>query len=154
MQEQDTRKSGIIGLIIMLVLAAAIVVLSNPIYRWLTGAGRGEAYTSVQKGYGGDVTVTLSVEDGKVLQLKAEGPSETPGIGAAALTSFNESFAQLKNTALMDLKPELDAVSGATITSRAVKKGLSDVILQAGGPAEGDDKEEQPVTDTHTTATP
>lgn len=146
MQEQDTRKRGMIGLIVMLVLAALVVILSNPIYRWLTGAGRGDTYTSVQKGYGGEVTVALTVEGSEILKLTAEGPMETPGLGGTAINTFNEQFAKSVGTDLANLDVELDGVSGATLTSRAVKQGLADVVQQA--------KTAQSEADLHTTATP
>ena len=34
---------------------------------------------------GGDVTVTLTLEDGKITGCTAEGKDETPGIGTLAL---------------------------------------------------------------------
>lgn len=131
MQESKEKRSGTLGLILMLILAAAVVLLSNPIYMWLSGSGNGISYTSVQRGYGGEVTVTLVEENGVIMQLKAEGPAETPGIGGSALSTFNESFQEAKGAALSELDLSIDAVSGATLTSRAVKKGLADVVEQA-----------------------
>ena len=133
MRENRNEKRGATGLILMLVLAVAVVILSNPLYLWLTGAGRGVTYTSVQKGYGGDVTVTLVEESGTLLQLKAEGPGETPGIGASALGEFNKTFESMKGIPVSEVNPEVDSVSGATLTSRAVKKGLQDVLEQVNG---------------------
>lgn len=34
-------------------------------------------YTATEQGFGGDVTVTLTVEDGVIVAAKAEGTSET-----------------------------------------------------------------------------
>lgn len=50
-----------------------------------------ETYSASAKGFGGDVTVTVTVEDGKIAAAEAAGISETPGAGrrghAAALRS-------------------------------------------------------------------
>ena len=40
-----------------------------------------ETLTGTASGYGGDVTVTLEVSDGVLVDVKAEGTGETPGIG-------------------------------------------------------------------------
>lgn len=158
MQEKDTKKRGLWGLIAMLVLTVLVVVLSGPIYNWLTGAGKGETYTATKNGYGGDVTVTLTVDEGIVRQLKAEGPMETPAIGGKALTEYNEEFAGEKGDELIDLDLDLDAVSGATVTSRAVQEALLDAAAQAGLVVPETDAQQetniQPETDEHTTATP
>ena len=42
-------------------------------------------FTGTAKGMGGDVTVTLTLEDGKITDCIAEGKDETPGIGTLAL---------------------------------------------------------------------
>ena len=42
-------------------------------------------YTGTAKGFGGDVTVTLSVSDGKITKVTAEGKDETPDVGGKAL---------------------------------------------------------------------
>jgi len=128
----EPNKNGIISLVVMMLLIIAVVALSGPIYQALSGGGGGMAYTSVQSGYGGDVTVTLAVKDGKVKSLTAEGPSETPGWGGKAITQYNETtFAELAGQPVTEIEQPLDAISGATITSGAVDAGYQDVLEQA-----------------------
>jgi len=129
------NKKGIFSLILLLVLSVLVVVLSEPIYRVLSGKVGQTEYTSVQQGYGGEVKVTLAVKDGVIRGLAAEGPSETPGIGQKAIAEFNTSvFSELSGTSVTEASfQELDAVSGATITSGAVSAGYQDVLRQAAG---------------------
>ena len=65
-----------------------ILAILTAIMLVITGAALGEAapaevsgdFTGTAKGFGGDVTVTLTIEDGKLTAVKAEGPDETEGI--------------------------------------------------------------------------
>ncbi|MCQ4865845.1 FAD-binding protein [Pseudoflavonifractor phocaeensis] len=91
------------------------------------------SYTASAKGYGGDVTVKLTVAGTTVDALTAEGPNETENIGGAAIVTFNEAFAALSGKEVSSLTADLDAVSGATMTSTAVKSALRDVVNQANG---------------------
>ena len=47
-------------------------------------AGVSGEFTGTAKGMGGDVTVTLTLTDGKITGCTAEGKDETPGIGTMA----------------------------------------------------------------------
>lgn len=126
------NKNGIISLIVMILLIILVIVLSGPIYRALSGSGGAVAYTSVQQGYGGEVKVTLSVKNGKIDTLTAEGNTETPGIGQKAITQYNETvFAGLVKKPVKDVDTQLDAISGATVTSGAVAAGYRAVLKQA-----------------------
>ena len=83
-----------------------------------TGAGKvaggktGTATASAQ-GFHGLVTVTITVENGKLVSAAADGPGETPGIGQRAITSLPDQMVQ-KNTV------EVDGLSGATLTANAI----------------------------------
>lgn len=129
--QTEPNKKGILSLIGMMVLIVLVVAFSNPIYQAFSGGG-GMVYTSVQQGYGGEVKVTLQVKEGTIQQIFAEGASETPGIGQKAITQFNETiFAGLSGLQVSDVEGELDAVSGATVTSGAVRAGFQEVLQQA-----------------------
>ncbi len=91
-------------------------------------------YTASADGYGGEVTVTITVgDDGSITDVAIEGANETPGIGAAAIEQFQTEI--LENQAI----PE--AVSGASFTSNAVIAALTDCVEQAGGSAAGGEAE-------------
>lgn len=106
-------------------------------------------YTASAKGFGGDVTVTVTVQDGKVLSASAEGPDETEGKGSLAIDAFNSGDSGVKEgTAIKDLK--IDNVSGATVTSTALQNAITDIVRQASGTAASEKTSLTPGTYTET----
>lgn len=93
----------------------------------LNGEPRGVAFETFGKGYGGDVglMVGIDVKDDKLLGVGVTTHGETPGMGAKAKSDPN-FVAQYKGLSIE--KPikvtqdggSINAISGATITSRAV----------------------------------
>ncbi len=96
------------------------------------GAG-GYAVEVSPNGFGGAVTMMVGVgNDGKVLGISVVSQAETAGLGAvcAATTSAGEAFrGQFVGTsgtlAVSKDGGEIDAITGATITSRAVTTGVN-----------------------------
>jgi len=97
------------------------------------GEPRGIAFETSGKGYGGDVglMVGINVKEGKLIGVGVTTHGETPGMGARAKS--DPSFvAQFKDQALGEpFKVTADggsinALSGATITSRAVSAAATD----------------------------
>jgi fumarate reductase flavoprotein subunit len=70
--------------------------------------------TATAQGFGGDVTVTLTVASGKITEAVVEGPSETAEIGGAVISAVAAQITGRNSC-------EIDMVAGATITSTAVK---------------------------------
>ncbi len=83
-------------------------------------------YTAQAAGFGGKVTVTLTFDEGQVTDCQVEGAGETAGIGAAALQPLADAIKAAGSA-------EVDSVSGATVTSDAVKSAAADCFRQAGG---------------------
>ena len=90
-----------------------------------TSAGVSGDFTGTAKGMGGDVTVTLTLEDGKITGCTAEGKDETPGIGTLALEQLPTQIAETGSIAV-------DGVSTATITSNAIKEAAAAALTAAG----------------------
>ena len=84
-----------------------------------------ETATGTAKGFGGDVTVTLTVENGVITQAKAEGADETPGVGTPALE-------QLPAAMVAGNTVNVDAVAGATFTSNGVIEAAKAALTAAG----------------------
>ena len=74
-------------------------------------AGVSGEFTGTAKGMGGDVTVTLTLTDGKITGCTAEGKDETPGIGTMALEKPQE-YARLCSLFPGKIGVSLDAVDG------------------------------------------
>ncbi len=92
-------------------------------------------YTASAEGYGGEVTVTLTVgAEGTITDAAIDGPDETPGIGGAAIEQLQPEILEKQGVP--------DAVTGATFTSNAVISALTDCIEQAGGSTAGGDSED------------
>ncbi|MFL0196515.1 RnfABCDGE type electron transport complex subunit G [Clostridium sp. WILCCON 0269] len=89
------------------------------------------------KGYGGAITMLVAVTpDGKVIGFSIVSHNETPGLGAnASKPSFSSQF---KGKVADDLtvvkdksnKKNIQAMTGATITSRAVTKGVKEAVQE------------------------
>ncbi len=86
-------------------------------------------------GYGGDIEMIVGLNDtGMVTGVEIINMSETPGLGAAA--KGNEKWL---SQFLGEGKEQLDAITGATITSKAVRLGVDDArqqVLKITGGAE------------------
>jgi len=84
--------------------------------------GAGYVITAVEKGYKGDVTVTVGVDgSGKIVGLNADVSTETTGVGSrAGGSAYIQKFIGLSGSA-----DSVDTISGATYSSTAVKKGVA-----------------------------
>ena len=92
------------------------------------GKPRAVAFEAFGKGYGGDlgVMVGVNVETDKIIGIGVTTHQETPGIGARAKTDegFQAQFAGMAFTGDFKVKPDggqVDALSGATLTTRGVQ---------------------------------
>ena len=81
-------------------------------------ASEAETLTGEADGFGGKVTVELSVKEGTITDAVITGDGETPTVGGAALDTLKEQVIAANG-------PEIDGVSGATVTSTAVKNAVS-----------------------------
>jgi electron transport complex protein RnfG len=85
------------------------------------------------KGYGGEIglMVGVNLNDDKIAGIGITTHSETPGVGSRAKSdpSFAAQFKGLPFSGVFKVKTEggqVDAVSGATVTSRGVCTALTD----------------------------
>lgn len=99
----------------------------------------GYVVVNAAKGYGGDISVMTGVTaDGKVTGVSILSHSETAGLGAKAKNDdFRNQFIGLISgiTVSKDKAGDnsVDAITGATITSRAVTTAVNEAISLAGG---------------------
>ena len=88
-------------------------------------AGVSGDFTGTAKGFGGDVSVTLTLTDGAFTGCTAEGKDETEGVGSQAIAKMPGEIAESGSIAV-------DGVSGATITSTAIKEAAAAALTAAG----------------------
>ena len=81
-------------------------------------------FTGTAKGMG-DVVVTLTLKDGKIVGCTATGDKETEGIGSKVIDSFPAIVAESGSIAV-------DAISGATVTSDAFVAAAEAALTEAG----------------------
>lgn len=84
------------------------------------------AVNVIPVGYGGDIEMMVGLNDsGAVTGVEIINMSETPGLGAAA-----KGNTQWLSQFLGDGSNDLDAITGATITSKAIQQGVNDAKIQ------------------------
>ena len=88
-------------------------------------AGVSGDFTGTAKGFGGDVSVTLTLTDGAITGCTAEGKDETQGVGSEAIAKMPGEIAESRSIAV-------DGVSGATVTSTAIKEAAAAALTAAG----------------------
>ncbi len=111
---------------------------NDPTTAKLTGditlpAGGDGTYTGVAAGFGGEVKAVITVVNGKLTACTLEGAGETPAIGGAALPKLQEQVLAAGSAGI-------DGVSGATVTSTAVKEAVTAALAQAKGATAADVK--------------
>ena len=83
-------------------------------------------YTASAQGFGGEVTVTITVDAEKITACTAEGPSETSGVGSNAIEQLPDKIVAANGT-------QVDIISGCTVSSNAVLQAASVALAQAMG---------------------
>lgn len=87
------------------------------------------SYTATVQGHNDKLTVTVQVDENAIVAVTLGDHAETAGIATPVLESFPQLI--VDNQSL-----NIDAVSGATVTSEALLAAVADAITQAGGDAQ------------------
>ena len=83
-------------------------------------------YEAVAKGYGGDVKVTITVDANSIIDVSIIGDDETEGIGSNAIEKLPIAIKEAQDA-------NVDVISGATVTSNAIKTALTAALSLAKG---------------------
>lgn len=122
-----------VGMGIMLVLAGALIVISEPLYKAIAGRNRpistnpiynAGIYEGTARGYGGPLTVRIDVSEYEIRDVEISAPDETPEIGKTAAVKLEKDI-------WMKQSYNVDSISGATMTSNAIKKALGECFKGA-----------------------
>lgn len=114
--------------------AAVIALLLGLVPACMASAASAETFTAKANGFGGEVSVSLTIENGKIVDAQVTGAAETDGIGSKAVQEMPAQILEAQTW-------EVDGVSGATVTSTAVRQAVRDCLIQA-GLVEADQQEE------------
>ncbi len=90
-------------------------------------------YEAAAQGFGGNVTVKITVDANTVTAVQVTGEGETPALGGAAIEGYNTSLVGVTDA------DAVEVTSGATVTSTAVKAAFADALAQAKGEAVDND---------------
>jgi electron transport complex protein RnfG len=97
------------------------------------GEANAVALESAGGGFGGDIGIMVGVnlKDDKIIGVSVTTHSETPGLGSKAKSdpSFTKQFSDLPFTGVFAVKTsggQIDAISGATITSQGVSVAVTE----------------------------
>ena len=85
-------------------------------------------YEATAQGFGGDVTVLITVTEDDLTSVAIVANDETPTVGGAALEELGSQLYDAKSA-------DIDGVAGATITSNAVKEAAAKAFALATGEA-------------------
>ncbi len=88
------------------------------------GGYKDGVYEGTGKGNGGDIKVEVTVEGGNIVSISLTEHSETEGIYEAAEKGVIEEIIKTQST-------EVDAVSGATVTSNGIMEAVADAVKDA-----------------------
>lgn len=120
----------VLTLALALSLAACGGAPANPSATPAAGAiYKAGTYTAEAQGNGGMVPVTVTFSDTEILSVEIGENSETAGIATPVLENFPTQIVEGQTL-------NIEAVSGATITSKAVLAAVADCVAQAGGDVE------------------
>ena len=82
-------------------------------------------YTSSAQGCLSDVTVKVTVTGGRVTGVEIDASGETPELGGTAAETLADQLTKAGSTA------GVDAVSGATVTTKGITKGANAALAAA-----------------------
>ena len=92
-------------------------------------AEAGYAVEVTPGGFDGEITMMVGIADGKVTGISVISHTETPGLGAvaAANNAKGEAFRGqfVGQSGVLSVGDQIDGMSGATITSKAVTTGVN-----------------------------
>lgn len=85
----------------------------------------GTTYEGTAMGRNGNITVAVTLDGAKIASIAVKEESETPNIGTEALKRLPQAIVEAQSL-------EVDGISGATITSYALKNAIKDALKKAG----------------------
>lgn len=118
----EEKKQGFLGAYKCLVFFAVMMAVAIVIAMVKPKA---ETYTATASGFVGEVTVQVSVMDGKITAVQILNSTESAGIADPALEQIPAAILKKQNV-------DVDVVAGASYASRAIMTAVADCMTQAG----------------------
>ena len=83
-------------------------------------------YEATEAGFGGDVSVTMTFDGNGITDVQIVGDAETEGVGSKAIEALPAAILEAQSA-------DVEGVSGASFTSKAILVAAQDCIDQAKG---------------------
>lgn len=109
-------KKSLSLILVVLLVATTLFGCSQP-----APAAKAETLKGTGKGYGGDVTVTVTKEGDKITKVEAVGAKETEGIGSKAIKELPAKIVAANGT-------KVDVIAGATVSSKALIYAVNNAL--------------------------
>ena len=116
------------GISVLLTMALA---MATPLYAMAEAIPANGVYEGSANGMGGAVKVAVTVEDGKISDVEVLEHKETAGISDPAIEQIPQAIVDAQST-------DVEAVTGATVTSEAIKEAVAAALSGEGTEEEGE----------------
>lgn len=110
------------GISVLLTMALA---MATPLYAMAEAIPANGVYEGSANGMGGAVKVAVTVEDGKISGVEVLEHKETAGISDPAIEQIPQAIVEAQST-------DVEAVTGATVTSEAIKEAVATALSGEG----------------------
>ena len=110
------------GISVLLTMALA---MATPLYALAETIPANGVYEGSANGMGGAVKVAVTVEDGKISGVEVLEHKETAGISDPAIEQIPQAIVEAQST-------DVEAVTGATVTSEAIKEAVAAALSGEG----------------------
>lgn len=126
------KKRDMIAAIALVCCSAAALIMvfaacrSTPPAQTAGGSYTPGTYTAQAEGFGGTMTVEVTVSSTAITSVSVKEHQETEGIGTNAIDALPGAIVAANST-------EVDDVAGATVSSTAIKAAVADALKQASG---------------------
>ena len=116
------------GISVLLTMALA---MATPLYAMAEAIPANGVYEGSANGMGGAVKVAVTVEDGKISGVEVLEHKETAGISDPAIEQIPQAIVEAQST-------DVEAVTGATVTSDAIKEAVAAALSGEGAEEAGE----------------
>lgn len=89
------------------------------------GKFKAGTYEATAQGFGGEIKATVTLSGDKIEKIELTGDNETQGIGSVAVETLGEEMVKAQAV-------NIDDVSGATVSSTAIKEAVTAALKEAG----------------------
>ena len=93
----------------------------------------GHQYDGAAQGFAGEIKVSVFVEGDTITDITYQTEGETPSIGGSAIKALRTKILKTQNT-------QIDAISGATYSSRGFLDAVNAALAEGGIVADGSHK--------------